>query len=229
MNVPMKNEERDERSDRLDRNDEIKIISNTTNYNFGGHPVWRKEHIVTVEQLKSNQREDDAQSLNTEQAMSELDRMLRQENRHSRSSYASDSSGSSGYSEKDAARMGMRDTHSRCSPVQEQKFRPEVPFHEEDLRPQPIQRKSRKVLVLEEDKDEKYWEKRRKNNAAAKRSREARRSRENQIAMRASYLEKDNQILKEELLSVKEELQAMREQLILAQQGRLPKRCELPE
>ena len=44
---------------------------------------------------------------------------------------------------------------------------------------------------------------RRKNNAAAKRSREARRSRENQIAMRASYLEKDNQILKEELLSVK--------------------------
>ena len=55
--------------------------------------------------------------------------------------------------------MGMRDTHSRCSPVQEEKFRPEVPFHEEDLRPQPIQRKSRKVLVLDEDKDEKYWEK----------------------------------------------------------------------
>lgn len=118
---------------------------------------------------------------------------------------------------------------SRCSPVHEEKFRPEVPFHEEDLRPQPIQRKSRKVLVLDEDKDEKYWEKRRKNNAAAKRSREARRSRENQIAMRASYLEKDNQILKEELLSVKEELQAMREQLILAQQGQLPKRSELAE
>jgi len=144
-------------------------------------------------------------------------------------SISSSSSGSSGYSDKDAAQMGMRDTHSRCSPVQEEKFRPDVPFHEEDLRPQPIQRKSRKVLVLDEDKDEKYWEKRRKNNAAAKRSREARRSRENQIAMRASYLEKDNQILKEELLSVKEELQAMREQLILAQQGRLPKRCELPE
>ena len=38
---------------------------------------------------------------------------------------------------------------------------------------------------------------------AAKRSREARRSRENQIALRASYLEKDNALLKEELLNVK--------------------------
>ena len=38
---------------------------------------------------------------------------------------------------------------------------------------------------------------------AAKRSREARRSRENQISLRASYLEKDNAALKEELLNVK--------------------------
>ena len=38
---------------------------------------------------------------------------------------------------------------------------------------------------------------------AAKRSREARRSRENHIALRASYLEKDNVILKEELLNIK--------------------------
>jgi predicted RNA-binding protein with EMAP domain len=53
---------------------------------------------------------------------------------------------------------------------------------------------------------------------AAKRSREARRSRENQISLRASYLEKDNAALKEELLNVKEELQSLRETLLIAQQ-----------
>ena len=40
-------------------------------------------------------------------------------------------------------------------------------------------------------KDEKYWVRRRKNNQAAKRSRDARRVKENQIALRASYLEKE--------------------------------------
>merc|ERR1719346_449732 len=58
-------------------------------------------------------------------------------------------------------------------------------FSPDELKPTPIQRKSRKTLVREEDKDE-------KNSLAAKRSREARRSRENQISLRASYLEKDN-------------------------------------
>merc|ERR1712157_156568 len=91
-------------------------------------------------------------------------------------------------------------------------------FSPEELKPTPIQRKSRKTLVRDEDKDEKYWDKRRKNNMAAKRSREARRSRENQISLRASYLEKDNAALKEELLNVKEELQSLRETLLIAQQ-----------
>ena len=45
---------------------------------------------------------------------------------------------------------------------------------------------------MEDDlKDSKYWVRRRKNNLAAKRSRDARRAKENQIAMRASYLEKE--------------------------------------
>lgn len=91
-------------------------------------------------------------------------------------------------------------------------------FSPEELKPTPIQRKSRKTLVRAEDKDDKYWDKRRKNNMAAKRSREARRSRENQISLRASYLEKDNAALKEELLNVKEELQSLRETLLIAQQ-----------
>lgn len=40
-------------------------------------------------------------------------------------------------------------------------------------------------------KDDKYWARRRKNNMAAKRSRDARRVKENQIAMRAAFLEKE--------------------------------------
>merc|ERR1712008_557324 len=80
-------------------------------------------------------------------------------------------------------------------------------FSPDELKPTPIQRKSRKTLVRVEDKDDKYWDKRRKNNMAAKRSREARRS-----------LENHNATLKEELLNVKEELQSLRETLLIAQQ-----------
>jgi len=105
------------------------------------------------------------------------------------------------------------DMHDQFNPATTQ-------FTDDELKPSPLQRKSRKVLVKDEDKDDRYWEKRKKNNMAAKRSREARRSRENQIALRASYLEKDNALLKEELLNVKEELQQMREQLLLVQQQR---------
>ena len=54
-------------------------------------------------------------------------------------------------------------------------------------------------------KDEKYWQRRKKNNVAAKRSRDARRIKENQIAMRAAYLEKENEKLREELDKVKED------------------------
>lgn len=43
-------------------------------------------------------------------------------------------------------------------------------------------------------KDDKYWARRRKNNMAAKRSRDARRMKENQIALRAGYLEKEVRI-----------------------------------
>jgi hypothetical protein len=45
-------------------------------------------------------------------------------------------------------------------------------------------RKRPKLLVPDESKDNRYWEKRGKNNVAARRSREARRLKENQIALR---------------------------------------------
>merc|ERR1719350_373904 len=65
-------------------------------------------------------------------------------------------------------------------------------FTTDELRPQPIIRKRQKLYVDFEKKDEKYWDKRGKNNIAARRSREARRLKENQIALRTSYLEKQN-------------------------------------
>lgn len=64
-------------------------------------------------------------------------------------------------------------------------------FSDEELKPQPIIKKSRKQFVPDDLKDDKYWARRRKNNLAAKRSRDARRMKENQIALRAGYLEKE--------------------------------------
>ena len=51
-------------------------------------------------------------------------------------------------------------------------------------------------MTPENKKDEKYWERRIRNNVAAQRSRQARRMKENQIALRASFLENQNKQLK---------------------------------
>merc|ERR1712147_361375 len=69
----------------------------------------------------------------------------------------------------------------------------------EERRPQPIIKKRKKNSVPEDLKDDKYWEKRNKNKEATRRSREARRLKENQIVLRAAYLEKENRVLKQEL------------------------------
>jgi len=69
-------------------------------------------------------------------------------------------------------------------------------FNVEELKPQPIIRKRKKNYVPSESKDICYWEKRNKNNEAARRSREARRLKENQIALRTAFLEKENAQLK---------------------------------
>jgi len=79
-------------------------------------------------------------------------------------------------------------------------------FTEDELKPQPIIRKSRKIFVTADNKDMKYWNRRKKNNVAAKRSREARRIKENQIAMRANFLEQENTSLKTECRELRKEL-----------------------
>ncbi|XP_066987730.1 uncharacterized protein [Macrobrachium rosenbergii] len=59
-------------------------------------------------------------------------------------------------------------------------------------------------------KDDAYWERRRKNNEAAKRSRDARRAKEDEIAIRAAFLEQENIKLRIELSSLKSETTKLR-------------------
>jgi hypothetical protein len=60
--------------------------------------------------------------------------------------------------------------------------------------------------VPADKKDDAYWERRRKNNEAAKRSRDLRRQKEDEIAVRASFLEQENLKLKAQVTILKAEL-----------------------
>lgn len=53
--------------------------------------------------------------------------------------------------------------------------------------------------------DEAYWERRRKNNEAAKRSRDTRRHKEEEIAVRAAILEQENLKLRAQVALLKNE------------------------
>jgi hypothetical protein len=55
-----------------------------------------------------------------------------------------------------------------------------------------------------------YWCRRRKNNEAAKKSRDARRMKEGQTANRAANLEQENATLRSEVASLKSEVAKMR-------------------
>ena len=67
---------------------------------------------------------------------------------------------------------------------------------------------------LEDVKDQAYWERRRKNNLAAKRSRDARRAKEDEIAIRAAFLEQENIQLKWEVARLKTETGRLRALLL---------------
>lgn len=56
-------------------------------------------------------------------------------------------------------------------------------------------------------KDKAYYERRRKNNAAAKKSRDRRRMKEDELAVRASFLERENMALRIELAALKKQLE----------------------
>ena len=63
-------------------------------------------------------------------------------------------------------------------------------------------------------KQERYRTRRRKNNLAAKRSRDARRAKEDQIARRAAYLEEENMLLRDELRKMSALLENMKQRLL---------------
>ncbi|XP_063224108.1 CCAAT/enhancer-binding protein beta-like [Bacillus rossius redtenbacheri] len=79
--------------------------------------------------------------------------------------------------------------------------------------------------IPDAQKDEKYFERRKRNNQAAKKSRDARKIREDQIAMRAAFLEQENSFLRTQVLTLREESQALRHLLL---QGKVDARPPRP-
>uniref|UniRef100_A0A8C2CQY6 HLF transcription factor, PAR bZIP family member n=1 Tax=Cyprinus carpio TaxID=7962 RepID=A0A8C2CQY6_CYPCA len=85
-----------------------------------------------------------------------------------------------------------------------------------DLHPSPLPLKAKSSSLIGRERlirglfsqccDDRYWVRRRKNNIAAKRSRDARRLKENQIAIRAGFLEKENAVLRQEVADLRKEL-----------------------
>lgn len=69
------------------------------------------------------------------------------------------------------------------------------------------------------EKDEAYYERRKKNNAAAKKSRDRRRIKEDEIAIRAAFLQKENCELKYENVALKNENAMLQKQLAIFHSG----------
>jgi len=65
-----------------------------------------------------------------------------------------------------------------------------------------------------DEKDAAYWERRRKNNEAAKRSRDARRAKEDELAIRTSYLERENMQLRRENVQLRYEIEELKKEFI---------------
>lgn len=74
-----------------------------------------------------------------------------------------------------------------------------------------MRRNTQKSIGVNEDPT--YWEKRRKNNEAAKRSRDARRAKEDEIAIRCAFLEQENLKLKYEVATLRNESERLRNML----------------
>lgn len=114
-----------------------------------------------------------------------------------------------------AAEINMSDRELHLATVPgERVFNPKQRrFEHEELRPLPVMRKAKKQFVPEEQKDDKYWERRRKNNVAAKRARDAQRIKMNQIMVRTAWLEKENEKLSAKLAESLEEQERLKERL----------------
>ncbi|XP_037917135.1 D site-binding protein isoform X1 [Hermetia illucens] len=67
--------------------------------------------------------------------------------------------------------------------------------------------------IPDEQKDEKYFERRKRNNEAAKKSRDARKLREDRVAFRAAILEHENAILRAQLVALRDEMTTLRQMI----------------
>ena len=83
-----------------------------------------------------------------------------------------------------------------------------VKFEKQQRTGSVISRNARKS-VDEASKDDKYWERRRKNNQAAKRSRDLKRQKEMGVKERATSLEEENRQLREEVQQLKDYLKTL--------------------
>lgn len=68
----------------------------------------------------------------------------------------------------------------------------------------PRRPRGEKKPIPNDQKDERYFERRKRNNLAAKKSRDQRKMREDAIAMRASFLEKENAVLRNTVSALRE-------------------------
>lgn len=71
-------------------------------------------------------------------------------------------------------------------------------------KPAPMVKKSERRFINAEQKDETYWERRKRNNAAAKKSRESRREKEIEVNRRCDLLKKDNEGMKFSIMNLQE-------------------------
>lgn len=76
--------------------------------------------------------------------------------------------------------------------------------------PRDCTHRKRGKSLPEEIKNECYWERRRKNNEAAKKSRDARRTKEDEISIRSAVLEEENFKLQFEVTSLKAEVEKLK-------------------
>lgn len=71
-------------------------------------------------------------------------------------------------------------------------------------KPLPMVRKSQRQFISAEKKDSLYWERRKRNNEAAKKSRESRREKEIEVSRRCKDLEKENTGMRFTIINLQE-------------------------
>lgn len=84
--------------------------------------------------------------------------------------------------------------------------------------PVPVKRKAERQFVSDVEKDDKYWKRRKRNNEAARRSRDMRRQKEIEISMKWKNLEQENVRLKKELQKLKDRANELERQLLMEKQ-----------